>query len=55
LLRPAVYLDTAAGEIPVEPYGKPANYGPVAAIVATAVAGIGAWLMWRGVRAVLDR
>lgn len=51
LLQPAVYLDTPAGTIPVEPWGKPDNTRAVLVGVAATAATAGLlWLAWRGLK-----
>lgn len=53
VLQPAVYVETLGGEVlPIEPYGRPADYGPwLAAGLTLAALGAG-WLMWRGLRSL---
>lgn len=51
ILRPSVYVNTPAGVVPIEPYGKPdANYMPL--VLGAAAAGFGALLYfaWKGLR-----
>ena len=50
-LRPAVYIQTPAGVVPIEPYGSPdSTLAPVAlAIGAALVAGV-LYLAWQGFR-----
>ena len=52
VVKPAVYLKTPAGVVPVEPWGKPGEYSPVAGIVlAVVLAGTG-YLVYRGLKSL---
>jgi hypothetical protein len=46
-------IQTPAGTVTMEPYGKPTeNYVPVVAVVGAVGAGVVGWLMWRGAKSL---
>ncbi len=54
-LRPAAYVETAAGEITVEPYGPPFDLGPLTVVISGVLMLGTAYVVYRGIKAILGR